>query len=137
MASVLVSPFLCSNPPLAQAEHAARLRPRRRRRLRRIRCVKASEVEEGKRVVVESGADSLEICRVVNGMWQTSGWGEIDGGRAVESMLRYADAGLATFDMADICKFSVILILVLQREVYSTLAAYIWTFWGKNVKQEA
>ncbi|XP_021722091.1 flagellar radial spoke protein 5-like isoform X2 [Chenopodium quinoa] len=36
-------------------------------------------------------------------MWQTSGgWGKIDRGNAVDAMLRYADAGLATFDMADI-----------------------------------
>ncbi|KAG8495107.1 hypothetical protein CXB51_013242 [Gossypium anomalum] len=36
-------------------------------------------------------------------MWQTSGgWGRIDRGNAVDAMLRYADAGLTTFDMADI-----------------------------------
>lgn len=35
-------------------------------------------------------------------MWQTSGgWGRIDRDAAVEAMLRYADAGLTTFDMAD------------------------------------
>ena len=66
--------------------------------------MKASE-GGGKRVTVKNGEDSLEICRVVNGMWQTSGgWGKIDGDKAVDSMLQYADAGLATFDMADICK---------------------------------
>ncbi|KNA13059.1 hypothetical protein SOVF_120170 isoform B [Spinacia oleracea] len=54
-------------------------------------------------VVVKNGKDSLEMCRVVNGMWQTSGgWGKIDRDNAVDAMLRYADAGLATFDMADI-----------------------------------
>ncbi|MBA0594505.1 hypothetical protein Gorai_011408 [Gossypium raimondii] len=36
-------------------------------------------------------------------MWQTSGgWGRIDRDNAVDAMLRYADAGLTTFDMADI-----------------------------------
>ncbi|MCI27314.1 putative NAD(P)-linked oxidoreductase superfamily protein, partial [Trifolium medium] len=35
-------------------------------------------------------------------MWQTSGgWGRIDRDDAVEAMLRYADSGLSTFDMAD------------------------------------
>lgn len=39
---------------------------------------------------------------MLNGMWQTSGgWGRIDRDDAVEAMLRYADAGLSTFDMAD------------------------------------
>jgi len=53
---------------------------------------------------VKNGNDSLDICRVVNGMWQTSGgWGRIDRDNAVDAMLKYADAGLTTFDMADIC----------------------------------
>uniref|UniRef100_A0A453GYV7 NADP-dependent oxidoreductase domain-containing protein n=1 Tax=Aegilops tauschii subsp. strangulata TaxID=200361 RepID=A0A453GYV7_AEGTS len=49
------------------------------------------------------GTDSsLAICRVLNGMWQTSGgWGRIDRADAVDAMLAYADAGLSTFDMAD------------------------------------
>ncbi|XP_017236155.1 flagellar radial spoke protein 5 isoform X2 [Daucus carota subsp. sativus] len=35
-------------------------------------------------------------------MWQTSGgWGRIDRDDAVESMLKYADAGLGTFDMSN------------------------------------
>ncbi|MBA0719762.1 hypothetical protein Golax_007413 [Gossypium laxum] len=56
-----------------------------------------------RRSIVKNGTDSLEICRVVNGMWQTSGgWGRIDRDNAVDAMLRYADAGLTTFDMADI-----------------------------------
>ncbi|KAI3748188.1 hypothetical protein L6452_11110 [Arctium lappa] len=59
--------------------------------------------EDKKLAVVKNGKDSLEICRVVNGMWQTSGgWGKIDRENAVDAMLRYADAGFATFDMADI-----------------------------------
>ncbi|XP_034910031.1 uncharacterized oxidoreductase At1g06690, chloroplastic isoform X1 [Populus alba] len=54
------------------------------------------------RITVKNGNDSLDICRVLNGMWQTSGgWGRIDRDDAVEAMLRYADAGLSTFDMAD------------------------------------
>ena len=55
---------------------------------------------------MKNGNDSLEICRVLNGMWQTSGgWGRIDRNDAVEAMLRYADAGLSTFDMADHCEY--------------------------------
>lgn len=51
---------------------------------------------------VRNGSDSLEICRILNGMWQTSGgWGRIDRDDAVEAMLKHADAGLTTFDMAD------------------------------------
>ncbi|KAM9855316.1 uncharacterized protein ACBR49_001554 [Aulostomus maculatus] len=45
----------------------------------------------------------LEICRVLNGMWQVSGaHGPVDKVRAVEAMQAYVDAGLTTFDMADI-----------------------------------
>lgn len=59
---------------------------------------------ETQRVTLKSGNDFLEICRVLNGMWQTSGgWGRIDRDDAVEAMLRHADAGLSTFDMADHC----------------------------------
>ncbi|XP_012445284.1 flagellar radial spoke protein 5 isoform X1 [Gossypium raimondii] len=61
-----------------------------------------TEEATGRLVTVKNGNDSLEICRVLNGMWQTSGgWGRIDRDAAVEAMLRYADAGLSTFDMAD------------------------------------
>ncbi|XP_031474194.1 uncharacterized protein LOC116246449 isoform X3 [Nymphaea colorata] len=57
---------------------------------------------EGGLATVKNGDDSLVICRVLNGMWQTSGgWGRIDRDGAVDAMLRYADAGLTTFDMAD------------------------------------
>jgi hypothetical protein len=53
---------------------------------------------------VSNRGDSLAICRVLNGMWQTSGgWGRIDRDAAVDAMLAYADAGLSTFDMADHC----------------------------------
>ncbi|KAI3844898.1 hypothetical protein MKX03_008329 [Papaver bracteatum] len=65
-----------------------------------IRCVQTGEKE--RLTVVKNGNDSLEICRVLNGMWQTSGgWGKIDRDDAVEAMLRYADSGLSTFDLAD------------------------------------
>ncbi|KAL0436318.1 UNVERIFIED_CONTAM: putative aryl-alcohol dehydrogenase [Sesamum radiatum] len=68
-----------------------------------VRCCEiAVEVAEKRKTVVKNGNDSLEICRVLNGMWQTSGgWGRIDRDDAIEAMLRYADAGLSTFDMAD------------------------------------
>lgn len=61
--------------------------------------------EDKQHVVVKNGKDSWDICRVVNGMWQTSGgWGRIERDSAVDAMLKYADSGLTTFDMADICK---------------------------------
>jgi aryl-alcohol dehydrogenase-like predicted oxidoreductase len=47
-------------------------------------------------------AADLEICRVLNGMWQVSGaHGRIDPERAIEAMLRYHDAGFTTWDLAD------------------------------------
>ncbi|KAJ1401790.1 NADP-dependent oxidoreductase domain [Sesbania bispinosa] len=70
-----------------------------------VRCADVStstSTSENRRVTVSNGNDSLDICRVLNGMWQTSGgWGRIDRDDAVEAMLRYADSGLSTFDMAD------------------------------------
>lgn len=61
--------------------------------------------EDNRTVLVKNGKDSLDICRIVNGMWQTSGgWGRIVPDDAVDAMLRYTDAGFTTFDMADICK---------------------------------
>ncbi|XP_062419748.1 uncharacterized protein LOC134132258 [Pungitius pungitius] len=48
-------------------------------------------------------AGGLEVCRVLNGMWQVSGaHGAVDATKAVEAMQVYVDAGLTTFDMADI-----------------------------------
>uniref|UniRef100_A0A3Q2R2Y2 Uncharacterized oxidoreductase YccK-like n=1 Tax=Fundulus heteroclitus TaxID=8078 RepID=A0A3Q2R2Y2_FUNHE len=48
-------------------------------------------------------AGGLEICRVLNGMWQVSGaHGTVNKTKAVEAMQAYVDAGLTTFDMADI-----------------------------------
>ncbi|GAY59815.1 hypothetical protein CUMW_197370 [Citrus unshiu] len=65
--------------------------------------------EDNRTSVVKNGNDMLDICRVVNGMWQTSGgWGKIDINNAVNFMLHYADAGLTTFDMADICKIKTV-----------------------------
>ncbi|PIA39252.1 hypothetical protein AQUCO_02700438v1 [Aquilegia coerulea] len=66
-----------------------------------IRCEQI--VENQRAIKVKNGKDSLEICRVVNGLWQTSGgWGKIDRDKAVDAMLSYADNGFTTFDMADI-----------------------------------
>jgi hypothetical protein len=62
---------------------------------------------DGRKTTVQSKAgDALEVCRVVNGMWQVSGasWARAQPAAAVDAMLRYADGGLTTFDMADICK---------------------------------
>ncbi|XP_047052340.1 flagellar radial spoke protein 5-like isoform X1 [Lolium rigidum] len=75
---------------------------------RRWRCSAATgeaEAKEKKTAMVQSKAgDALEVCRVVNGMWQVSGasWGRAAPAAAVDAMLAYADGGLATFDMADI-----------------------------------
>ncbi|KAL0295288.1 UNVERIFIED_CONTAM: hypothetical protein Sangu_2512200 [Sesamum angustifolium] len=56
-------------------------------------------IDDKQRVVVKNGKDSLDICRVVYGMGQTSGgWVRIDRDNAVEAILRYADAGLNSFD---------------------------------------
>ncbi|KAF3320101.1 putative aldo-keto reductase 2 [Carex littledalei] len=77
--------------------------PTRRRLIGSTRCTIGAEEETRSLVtVVKNGEDSLDICRVLNGMWQTSGgWGPIDRDNAVDAMLYYADAGLTTFDMAD------------------------------------
>ena len=48
-------------------------------------------------------APGLEICRIVNGMWQVSGGhGIIDSASAVSEMIKYHEAGFTTWDMADI-----------------------------------
>ncbi|XP_015950237.1 flagellar radial spoke protein 5 isoform X1 [Arachis duranensis] len=66
-----------------------------------VRCCSVTTTDN-QSVKLSNGNDSLHICRVLNGMWQTSGgWGRIDRDDAVNAMLRYADAGLSTFDMAD------------------------------------
>lgn len=44
----------------------------------------------------------LNICRVLNGMWQVSGaHGLIDPKAAIQSMFDYMDAGFTTWDLAD------------------------------------
>ena len=44
----------------------------------------------------------LEICRILNGMWQVSGaHGPIDRKAAVQSMFDYRDSGFTTWDLAD------------------------------------
>lgn len=79
------------------------------RRLRPARCTAGAAAETAtagppRVTTVSNRGDSLAICRVLNGMWQTSGgWGRIDRDAAVDAMLAYADAGLSTFDMADHC----------------------------------
>ncbi|KAL6456565.1 hypothetical protein MHYP_G00351090 [Metynnis hypsauchen] len=45
----------------------------------------------------------LEVCRVLNGMWQVSGaHGAVDPVKAVQAMDLYVSSGLTSFDMADI-----------------------------------
>ncbi|MBC6452745.1 MAG: aldo/keto reductase [Hormoscilla sp. SP5CHS1] len=44
----------------------------------------------------------LNICRILNGMWQVSGGhGRLDRKKAIESMFDYMDAGFTTWDLAD------------------------------------
>lgn len=44
----------------------------------------------------------LNICRLLNGMWQVSGaHGRIDPKAAVQTMFQYVDAGYTTWDLAD------------------------------------
>ncbi|MCX7592606.1 MAG: aldo/keto reductase [Fischerella sp.] len=44
----------------------------------------------------------LNICRVLNGMWQVSGaHGRINPTAAIQSMFQYMDAGFTTWDLAD------------------------------------
>jgi aryl-alcohol dehydrogenase-like predicted oxidoreductase len=44
----------------------------------------------------------LNICRVLNGMWQMSGYhGRINPPQAIQSMFQYLDAGYTTWDLAD------------------------------------
>jgi aryl-alcohol dehydrogenase-like predicted oxidoreductase len=47
-------------------------------------------------------AGDMNICRLLNGMWQVSGThGRIDPTQAVEAMFAYHDAGFTTWDLAD------------------------------------
>jgi aryl-alcohol dehydrogenase-like predicted oxidoreductase len=44
----------------------------------------------------------LEICRILNGMWQVSGGhGKINPGQAIDRMFDYFNAGFTTWDLAD------------------------------------
>jgi len=46
--------------------------------------------------------EDLNICRILNGMWQVSGYhGRIDPRVAIETMFQYHDAGYTTWDLAD------------------------------------
>jgi len=48
-------------------------------------------------------ADDLQICRILNGMWQVSGGhGQINPESAILDMLEYHRSGLTTWDLADI-----------------------------------
>ena len=48
-------------------------------------------------------APDLEICRILNGMWQVSGThGQIDAKTAIDEMVNYHNAGFTTWDLADI-----------------------------------
>ena len=49
-----------------------------------------------------SFTEDLNICRLLNGLWQVSGaHGRIDPTAALASMLEYHDAGFTTWDLAD------------------------------------
>ncbi|WP_414754375.1 aldo/keto reductase [Anabaena sp. CCY 9910] len=44
----------------------------------------------------------LNICRILNGMWQVSGGhGKINSQAAIKTMFQYVDAGFTTWDLAD------------------------------------
>lgn len=48
-------------------------------------------------------APDLIICKILNGMWQVSGGhGHIDHELAIADMMRYHNAGLRSWDLADI-----------------------------------
>jgi aryl-alcohol dehydrogenase-like predicted oxidoreductase len=48
-------------------------------------------------------ANDLELCRVLNGMWQVSGaHGYIDPQNAIDEMVKYHNSGFTTWDLADI-----------------------------------
>jgi aryl-alcohol dehydrogenase-like predicted oxidoreductase len=48
-------------------------------------------------------ADDLEICRILNGMWQVAGsHGQIDSKSAISDMEEYQKSGFTTWDLADI-----------------------------------
>ena len=48
-------------------------------------------------------AKDLEICRILNGMWQVAGaHGQIDSESAISDMKKYHEVGFTTWDLADI-----------------------------------
>ena len=48
-------------------------------------------------------AKDLEICRILNGMWQVAGaHGQIDSESAISDMEKYHEVGFTTWDLADI-----------------------------------
>ena len=48
-------------------------------------------------------APGLEICKILNGMWQVAGvHGKIDPESAISEMMSYHESGFTTWDMADI-----------------------------------
>lgn len=48
-------------------------------------------------------APDLDICRILNGMWQVAGvHGQIDREAAISEMINYHNAGFTTWDLADI-----------------------------------
>ncbi len=48
-------------------------------------------------------APDLDICRILNGMWQVAGGhGQINTDSAISEMLEYHMSGFSTWDMADI-----------------------------------
>ena len=47
--------------------------------------------------------NNLEICRILNGMWQVAGGhGQIDSELAIQDMEKYQELGFTTWDLADI-----------------------------------
>src|SRR2546421_336434 len=47
--------------------------------------------------------NDLEICRILNGMWQVSGaHGYVDPERGVSEMFKYHEAGLTSWDLTDL-----------------------------------
>ena len=47
--------------------------------------------------------NDLEICRILNGMWQVAGGhGQINSESAIKDMQRYQELGFTTWDLADI-----------------------------------
>ena len=47
--------------------------------------------------------EDLEICRILNGMWQVAGGhGQIDSQLAIQDMEKYQKLGFTTWDLADI-----------------------------------